>query len=224
MTIPLSRYDGIASWYDAVMTDPEVRGGLAGVSHRLLGAFLGPGTGLVLDVGTGTGIAAPALRELGYTPLGVDLSLDQLRVARQRLPVVQGDAARLPFGDGSITRAFSTFVSSDLDDFAGAVREIHRVLAPGGRYVAVCVHPCFDGNHTRRNPDGTVTLRAGYRGTGYAPPAHFSTSVRGAVGAWHRPLAEQVNTYLDAGFGLVAIAEDGTRDIPDQLALSLVKP
>ena len=224
MTLAASRYDGIATWYDTVMSDPEVRGGLARTSHRLVGAFLGPGTGLVLDVGTGTGIAAQALRDLGYTPVGVDLSLDQLRLAVARLPVAQGDAAQLPFADNSVPRAVSTFVSSDLDDFAAAVREIHRVLAPGGRYVAVCVHPCFDGNHTRRNPDGTVTLRAGYRSAGYAPPSHFSTSVRGAVGAWHRPLAEQVNTYLDAGFRLVALAEDGTRDIPDQLALSLVKP
>ena len=147
-----------------------------------------------------------------------------MKVARRRLPAVQGDAARLPIASGAVRQAFSTFVSSDLDDFAGAVREVVRVLAPGGRYVAVCVHPCFDGNHITRQDDGTVVLRAGYREAGYAPPSHFRTTIRGAVGAWHRPLHVQLNTFLDAGLRLVRVLEDGTREIPDQLALSFVKP
>lgn len=219
-----ARYDGIAGWYDAAMNDPDRRADLARISHQLVTNLLGPGSGTVLDIGAGTGIAAAALRELGYTPIGVDLSLDQLRVAVDRLPVAAGDAARLPIATGSIGQAFSTFVSSDLDDLAAAVAEVVRVLASGGRYVAVCVHPCFDGNHTRRLDDGTVLLGAGYRESGYAPPSHFRTTIRGAVGAWHRPLHEQLNTYLDAGLRLVRVVEDGTREIPDQLGLSFVKP
>jgi SAM-dependent methyltransferase len=219
----VSRYDGIAVWYDAAMNDPGRRAGLAEVSHRIVGDLLGPGSGTLLDVGTGSGIAATALRALGYTPIGVDLSLDQLRLASSRLPVVQGDAARLPVATGSVRQAFSTFVSSDLDDFAAAIAEVVRVLAPGGRYVTVCVHPCFDGNHTCRQDDSTVVLGPGYRTSAYAPPSHFRTTIRGAVGAWHRPLHEQLNTYLDAGLRLVRVVEDGTRDIPDQLGLSFVK-
>lgn len=221
--IVTSRYDTVAGWYDVAMTDPGVRGGLARTAHELVARLLGPGTGLVLDVGTGTGLVSAPLRRLGYTPVGIDLSLGQLHIAAGRLPVAQANAAELPFADESVPRAVSTFVSSDLDDFGGAVREIHRVLRRGGRYVVVCVHPCFDGNHTRRNPDDTVTLLPGYRRSHYAPPSHFTTSVRGKVGAWHRPLAEQLNTYLDAGLHLLTVAEDGTRDIPDQLALSFVK-
>jgi SAM-dependent methyltransferase len=178
----------------------------------------------VLDIGCGTGIAHARLREAGYQPVGIDLAFDQLRIASGRLPVAQADAARLPIPDGVVPAAFSTFVASDLDDFESAAAEVYRVLEPGGRYVAVCIHPCFDGNHAERRADGNVLQLTGYRVTSFAPASHFSTPVRGAVGAWHRPLADQINLYLRLGFVLREVREDGTEPIPNQLALLLQKP
>jgi SAM-dependent methyltransferase len=224
MTGPSSRYEALASWYDEVMTDPADRSGLATIAYALVTRLLGQGRGLVLDVGTGTGLSAGPVRQAGYRPVGLDLAADQLRIAAGRLPVARADAARLPLADNSVPAAYSTFVASDLDDFPGAVAEVYRVLAPGGRYVPVCLHPCFDGNHAQRQPDGTVVQHAGYRDTGYDGPGHFSSSVRGRVGAWHRPLAAQLNTYLGAGFQLVEVVEDGTDPLPNQLALLLTKP
>lgn len=224
MTRPTSRYETLASWYDEVMTDPGDRAGLATIAYALVARLLGLGQGLVLDVGTGTGLSAAAVRRAGYRPVGLDLAADQLRIAAGRLPVVRADAARLPFADGSVPAAYSTFVASDLDNFAGAVAEVFRVLAPGGRYVSVCLHPCFDGNHAQRQPDGTVLQHPGYRTVGYDGPDRFSSSIRGRVGAWHRPLAAQLNTYLGAGFRLAEVVEDGTDPLPNQLALLLTKP
>jgi SAM-dependent methyltransferase len=224
MTGPSSRYETFASWYDEVMTDPHDRSGLATIAYGLVTRLLGPGEGVVIDVGTGTGLSADAMRRAGYRPIGLDLAADQLRIAAARLPVAQADAARLPLADNSVPAAYSTFVASDLDDFNAAADEVFRVLAPGGRYVAVCLHPCFDGNHAQRRPDGTVLQRAGYRDTGYAGPGHFSSTIRGRVGAWHRPLAAQLNTYLGSGFQIAEVAEDGTDPLPNQLALLLIKP
>jgi SAM-dependent methyltransferase len=224
MTGPSSRYETLASWYDEVMTDPDDRSGLATTAYGLVARLLGPGEGLVLDVGTGTGLSAAAIRRAGYRPVGLDLAADQLRIAAGRLPVLRADAARLPLADNSVPAAYSTFVASDLDDFPGAVAEVFRVLAPGGRYVPVCLHPCFDGNHAQRQPDGTVVQHPGYRHNGYAGPGHFSSTIRGRVGAWHRPLAAQLNTYLGSGFRLVEVVEDGTDPLPNQLALLLTKP
>jgi SAM-dependent methyltransferase len=224
MTRTPARYDGLATWYDQVMTDPGDRNGLATVAFGLVADLLGPGGGTVLDLGTGTGLSAEPLRRAGYTPVGLDLSIDQLRIARGRLPVAQADAARLPVADDSVPAAYSTFVASALDDFEGAVAEVYRVLAPGGRYVSVCLHPCFDGNHAERRPDGSRVQYPGYRDVGFAPPGHFSTSVRGRTGSWHRPLAVQLNTYLRAGFQLLEVAEDGTDPLPNQLAVLLRKP
>jgi SAM-dependent methyltransferase len=224
MTRPTSRYETLATWYDEVMTDPGDRNGLAAIAYRLVARLLGPGEGVVLDVGAGTGLSADVLRQAGYRPVGLDLAADQLRIAAGRLPVAQADAAALPLASNSVAAAYSTFVASDLDDFPGAVAEVFRVLAPGGRYVPVCLHPCFDGNHAERRPDETVVQHPGYRDTSYAGPSHFASSVRGKVGAWHRPLADQLNIYLRAGFQLAEVVEDGTDPLPNQLALLLRKP
>jgi len=79
MTSP-PRYDGLADWYDR-----EV-GGLAVTTTALdtLGRMVGAGPGTCLDLGWGIGIAIPGLLERGWRVVGVDLSGDQLRVARQR--------------------------------------------------------------------------------------------------------------------------------------------
>jgi len=222
---PRARYDGLAAWYDGVMTDPGDRRGLATIAFEIVAGLLGPGDGgVVLDLGTGTGLSAGPLRDAGYQPLGFDLSIDQLRIAAGRLPVAQADAARLPLAGNSVPAACSTFVSSALDDFAGAVAEVYRVLAPGGRYVPVCLHPCFDGNYAEKRPDGSVVQHPGYRNAGFAEPGHFASTVRGKTGSWHRPLADQLNTYLEAGFELLRVVEDGTDPLPGQLAFLLRKP
>lgn len=224
MSTAISRYDGLADWYDQVMQDPTERGVLAVSAYETLASLLGPGTGRILDVGTGTGLAAERVRRLGYEPFGVDLSFDQLRVASRRLNVIQGDAARLPIASDSVATAYSTFVSSDLDDFAGALAEIYRVLRPGGRYVSICVHPVFNGGHTDIHTDGRVTLDPGYTSSGYQPGESYGSTIRRHVGAWHRPLDALINTFLDAGFRLSRVVEDGPSALPLTLGLLVVKP
>ncbi len=217
----LARYDGLAGWYDEVMQDPSNRGPLAASAYELLSHLLGPGSGLILDIGCGTGLASLRVRELGYQPVGVDLSADQLRVAAQRLPVFQGDAARLPLASGSLAAAYSTFVSSDLDDFAGAVAEAFRILRPGGRYVSVCVHPAFNGGYAEARDDGAIIVHPGYLRAGYRSAREFGSTIRSHVGAWHRPLAEVVNTFLGAGFQLESLAETGPEPVPALLGIAV---
>src|SRR5208282_2248969 len=89
MTRPTSRYETLASWYDEVMTDPGDRNGLAAIAYALVARLLGPGQGVVLDIGTGTGLSAGVVRQAGYRPVGLDLAADQLRIAAGRLPVAQ---------------------------------------------------------------------------------------------------------------------------------------
>jgi ubiquinone/menaquinone biosynthesis C-methylase UbiE len=224
VTAVKARYDGLAVWYDEVMRDPANRGGLASSAYEALADLLGAGTGTVLDIGCGTGLAAERIRRLGYRPFGIDISFDQLRVAAGRLPAAQGDAAVLPIASGRVPLAYSTFVSSDLDDFAGAVSEAFRVLQPGGRYISVCVHPCLNGGYSDLQPDGSVVVRAGYEATGYQPQSDFRTTIRSHVGAWHRPLAETVNTFLESGFRLIRLTEIGPATLPSLLGITVEKP
>jgi ubiquinone/menaquinone biosynthesis C-methylase UbiE len=93
----------------------------------------------VLEVGIGTGLIALGLTELGHRVLGVDISEAMARRARQRIGpgVAVGDARRLPLASGSFDQAFSVWVLHVVGDPATVLREVARVLRPGGRYLVV---------------------------------------------------------------------------------------
>jgi SAM-dependent methyltransferase len=222
--VGLARYEGLAEWYDEVMRDPDERGALAVSAYATLADLLGPGSGWILDVGVGTGLAAERVRRLGYKPFGVDLSFNQLQIASSRLPVVQSDAARLPLADESVANAYSTFVSSDLDDLDATLREIHRVLVPGGRYASICVHPAFNGGHSEIRDDESVVVRPGYAVTGYRSGEQYGSTIRSHVGAWHRPIAALINAHLNAGFRLTNLVETGPAPLPSILGIAVQKP
>jgi SAM-dependent methyltransferase len=131
-------YDELEPWYEHLYTRV----------HTVLRATLGqprPAAGATaLDAGCGTGFQAAVLEALGYRTHGVDLSSALLAVARHRLPratFVRGRLEALPYG-GS---AFDAVVCcgstlSFVADPAAALREIGRVLRPGGRLLLEVEH------------------------------------------------------------------------------------
>lgn len=92
----------------------------------------------VLDVGGGTGRAARVLAEdtrevAGRDVTVVDASAEMLKEARESgLPVVQGDAAGLPFRDDSVDAVTVVDALHHFPDRDGALAEAARVLRPGG--------------------------------------------------------------------------------------------
>lgn len=127
-------FDRVADEYDAT------RGGEERGAH--VAADIEPhlaGSGPVLEVGVGTGVVARALLERGHTVLGIDISPAMLRRARQRLGqrVAVADAASLPFASRAFGDAFAVWVMHAVADRAAVLREVARVLRPGGRFV-VC--------------------------------------------------------------------------------------
>ncbi|MGP3922169.1 class I SAM-dependent methyltransferase [Streptomyces sp. 8N616] len=95
----------------------------------------------VLDAGCGTGRALPALREAvgpAGTVLGADLTPEMLREAvragRDRSArLVIADVARLPLRDASLDAVFAAGLVSHLADPREGLRELARVVRPGGR-------------------------------------------------------------------------------------------
>jgi demethylmenaquinone methyltransferase/2-methoxy-6-polyprenyl-1,4-benzoquinol methylase len=93
----------------------------------------------VLDVATGTGLVARALkRRYGCRVVGLDQSEDMLSRARPLVgpvyeDVVRGDAERLPFDDGEFDALTFTYLLRYVDDPAATMRELARVVRPGGR-------------------------------------------------------------------------------------------
>lgn len=214
-----ARYDGHADWYDAWAQ--AAGAGFMAAARTALEALIPAGEGLALDAGCGTGLPADIVRRRGYDVLGVDVSADQLRLARSRLPVVRADARTLPFADCSFRLVYSMVTHTDLDGFDRLVSEALRVLAPGGVFVYVGVHPCFVGPFVERN-SGLLRLHPGYRQRGWQPRTPFTgTQVRHRVGVHHLPLESLLTALLYPGGRLEAVIEGGDGPLPEVLGVRL---
>ena len=128
-------------------------------------------SGRALDVGTGTGDFALALFARSprtATVTGVDISSGMLEIARRRAAKaglgpryerLVASVESLPFADGVFDVAMAGFVIRNVSDIPRGLREIRRVLRPGGRAVILDLH-------TPRNP----TIRRLYRGYSFISP------------------------------------------------------
>ena len=129
-----SMFDRIAPVYDAM--NRLMTAGLDQRWRRLtVDAVVRPGD-RVLDACCGTGDLAIAGAQAGGVVTGVDFSAPMLERARRKAPElewVEGDALALPFEDGSFDAATVGFGVRNLADLDGGLRELRRVLRPGGR-------------------------------------------------------------------------------------------
>jgi len=101
-------------------------------------------TAKILDVGVGTGSNLRMLREEGYRNVtGIDLNQMAVRFCMEKgfTSIALGDATRLPFADRQFDVVLATDTIEHIEDDRAALREIFRVLAPGG--CAVIVVPAF---------------------------------------------------------------------------------
>jgi demethylmenaquinone methyltransferase/2-methoxy-6-polyprenyl-1,4-benzoquinol methylase len=96
----------------------------------------------VLDVATGTGaVARELLRQKRCAVVGIDQSAEMLAEARRRLPssirLIEGRAEALPFDDASFDALTFTYLLRYVDDPAATLRELVRVVRPGGPIAAL---------------------------------------------------------------------------------------
>jgi ubiquinone/menaquinone biosynthesis C-methylase UbiE len=213
-------YDAYADWYEQFVQDS---GSYMDRVRDLLASLLGPGDDRCLDLCCGGGAHASTIAGLGRAPLGVDLSFGQLRHARGRLPVAAGDAGRLPVRSGSLPAVACVLAHTDLPDYPGVIREVARVLRPGGCFVHVGVHPCFVGAFADWSEPGRVVIDARYaeRNRAFEGPPQ---GVRVRVGAWHVPLAVLLNAFVEAELVIERTAESTGNGIADLFAVRAVKP
>ena len=133
-----SMFDRIAPVYDAMN-----RAMTAGLDRRwrraTARAVVRPGD-RVLDACCGTGDLAVAAAKAGGVVTGLDFSERMLERARRKAPQlewVHGDALALPFADATFDAATVGFGVRNLADLEGGLRELRRVIVPGGRLGAL---------------------------------------------------------------------------------------
>jgi SAM-dependent methyltransferase len=211
-------YDRIAEWYSGAFR-PSLSASEASAVERLLG----PGDGRCLDIGCGTGVAAPVVAALGWTVIGVDVSERLLDIARSRgIDVVNAPAEALPFEDASFDSAVSIWTHTDVQDFGAAMRAAARVLRSGAPFVYVGGHPCFVGPHSRFvGAEGVPVLHPGYRRAEryQGGPAISPEGLRAKVGAMHLPLGRFLQAFLEAGLRIERFEELEEREYPYLVAL-----
>jgi SAM-dependent methyltransferase len=183
--------------------------GLRESDVALLGAV---GGRAVLEVGCGAGQCSRWLATQGAAVLGVDLSAAQLQRSwlldqrtGVRVPAVVADAARLPLPDASFDLACSAYGALPfVADVAAVMREVSRVLRPGGRWVFSLGHPfrwCLpdDGG-----PDGLV-VRDSY----FDRRAYVEVDADGAAvyAEHHRTMGDLVRAVVAAGLRIDDLVE-----------------
>ena len=141
----LELFSGLPARYDALSAalsfwqDPRWRRALVRAAAPDPGAR-------VLDVATGTGmVAAELLRQCDCSVVALDQSPQMLSLARERfagqpqsrVSLVEGQAEALPFADESFDVVTFTYLLRYVDDPAATMRELARVLRPGGRMASL---------------------------------------------------------------------------------------
>ena len=216
-----ARYDGHADWYDRTF-------GVFAEDAETLAELLGPGDGgPCLDVGCGTARYAGVLSDLGHRPVGIDVSADQLRIARGRLrALARGDAAALPVRPASVDSAVALYVHTDVEDFGAVVAEVARALRPGGRLVCLGLHPCFLGPFVDRSTEDAKRALRFVPGYGAGGWSWRSTRRRDGlwrrVGGHHTTLAAFAAAFIDAGLVIEQLRElaGGGTVLPRNIAVA----
>jgi SAM-dependent methyltransferase len=166
----------------------------------------------VLELGCGAAQCSRWLAAQGAEVVGLDLSLRMLQHSRRidletssAVPVVCATATALPFADASVDLVCSAFGALPfVVDIEQALREVARVLRPGGRCVFTIVHPVRRMFADDPSEAGLVVRRSYFDRTAYV-----ETDASGAVtyAEPHHTLEDWLGALLQAGLEVVALRE-----------------
>lgn len=143
-------WGAVAQWYDELVGESGSeyhREVVIPGTLRLLAARPGEA---VLDVACGQGVLCRILHQQGVRATGVDAAVELIRIARERsdpgVSLQVGDARDLSFlPAGEFAAASCVLAIQNIHPILPVFQSVQRVLADGGRFVMVMMHPCFRG-------------------------------------------------------------------------------
>ncbi len=169
----------------------------------------------ICDLGCGQGELSRRVARLGATVTGIDTSSEMLALAQryegsESIQWLQDDAQNLRvLAPETVDIAVANLMLTDVQDFRSVFASARRILVPHGWMIWTIMHPCFQSPYSIALDDGGG-VRGHRRISNYAPQWWKSSrlgTVRGSLGSYHRPLAEYINSFLDAGFRLCHMEE-----------------
>jgi SAM-dependent methyltransferase len=166
----------------------------------------------ILELGAGSAMCSRWLANQGARPVAFDLSAGMLRHARAAaastgitVPLVQADAQYLPFLEDSFDTVFTAFGAVPfVEDSPRVMREVARVLRPGGRWVFATSHPLRWIFPDDPGPDGLTASISYFDRTPYV---EFDAKGTPTYVEHHRTLGDRVREITAAGFTLVDLVE-----------------
>ncbi len=175
-------------------------------------ALLGPAADLkgrdVLEIGAGAAQCSRWLAAQGARPVALDLSHRQLQHALRigsAFPVVEADAGALPFADETFDLACSAYGAVPfVSDPVRVMREVRRVLRPGGRWVFSVTHPVRWAFPDEPGPEGLSVAASYFDRTPYVEQDEHGRAV---YVEHHRTLGDRVRDVVAGGFRLVDLVE-----------------
>ncbi|MFJ4712387.1 class I SAM-dependent methyltransferase [Streptomyces sp. NPDC088785] len=166
----------------------------------------------VLEIGAGAAQCSRWLAAQGARPVALDLSHRQLQHAQRiqdgaavQVPLVEADAGALPFRAGSFDLACSAYGALPfVADQVKVLREVHRVLRPGGRFVFSVTHPIRWAFPDEPGPEG-LSVSASYFDR--TPYVEQDDEGRAVYVEHHRTVGDRVRDVVAGGFRLVDLIE-----------------
>ena len=178
--------------------------------ERFLDLVPTPGR-LTIDVGCGEGRVTRDLQELGHRTVGLDASETMIAAAREADPrgeYLVANAAELPFPDGYADLAVAFMSLMDVDDMAVSVRELARVLEPGGVLALAVVHPINSAHDVdREHPEDRLVLMEDYFDRRRYSDLIERDDVKMTFESRHFTLQDYFDALLGAGFQIEAVRE-----------------
>ncbi|GIE35041.1 SAM-dependent methyltransferase [Actinoplanes italicus] len=166
----------------------------------------------ILELGAGAAAASRWLRQQGAEPVAMDLSAGMLRHAREagdrsgvRIPLVQADAMALPFPADTFDIVCTAFGAIPfVADSGAAMREVARVLRPGGSWVFSVTHPMRWVFWDEPDESGLLARNSYFDRTPYVERDDDGTVT---YLEQHRTLGDRIRELVAAGFVLRDLVE-----------------
>ena len=172
----------------------------------------------ILDLGCGEGGYSRALAQRQAQMVSIDCSEQAIKYASEQAIIsglfiehyVRNSNDLFGIANDSFDIVLCSMMLMDCEDFEGTIKEVVRVLRPGGKMIASVLHPCFDGNHEKGIGRQGLGIEREVVVKNYFEPAEWEAPLhRGTTPViWrHRTMQDYVKTFVRNNLTIVDLDE-----------------